>query len=53
MLADQGVYGAVWAHWRATGSAERMTVKAGSRDPVYTLRRVYASAAEASGAARA
>ena len=52
-LVDRGEYGAVRAHWREEGAATRMTEKAGNRDPVYMLKRLHASATEASEAARA
>ena len=52
-LADRGEYGAVRAHWKEEGSAESIPVTAGSRGPVYVLRRLYAGGTEAREAARA
>lgn len=52
-LADRSEYRAVRASWRAAEAAGSVTEEAGSGEPVYALRRLYASQGEARDAARA
>lgn len=50
-LANRGKYQTVKAYWQNTGTAQRVEVKAGSGDPVLTLKNSYTSEAEAKRAA--
>ena len=52
-LADRGEYRAVRARWRDAEAAGSVTEERGSGDPVYVLRRLYPTSAEAREAARA
>ena len=52
-LADRGEYRSARARWHDTERALEGIESAGSGDPAYTLQRAYASAREASEAARA
>lgn len=51
--ADRGKYAAVLTHWHDTMKAERMPVKVGQGDPVYTLRHTYPDSDQATRAAQA
>ena len=51
-IADRPKYRSVRAHWHDAASGERKAETAGSDDPAFTLRRSYATAAEARHAAR-
>lgn len=52
-IADRGKYGAVIAYWHDTASGERVEVKVGDGEPVYTIRRTYPEASVAKNAASA
>lgn len=51
--ADRGKYAAVLTHWHDPMKAERMPVKVGQGDPVYTLRHTYPDSDQATRAAQA
>jgi hypothetical protein len=52
-LADRDAYSSVRANWHEPDTGQLRTETAGSGEPAWTLRRAYASASEASEAARA
>jgi len=52
-VEDRETYGQVRAFWRDLGGAQKRAVVVGESDPVFELRRVYASEADARRAARA
>ena len=52
-IADREAYSSVEAHWYEPETGDRRTETAGSGEPVWTIRRGWASASEAREAARA
>ncbi len=52
-LAERGRYGSVTAEWHDKVTAERKTVRAGSGEPVFQLRRSFPDTAQAQTAAEA